>query len=60
MLRYHTCVDSQRIEGETFWLYDGYGYPFALVCNKCKDDKLSKFRSDIMEQYDTDEPLDED
>jgi hypothetical protein len=53
MLRYHTCVDSQRIEGETFWLYDGYGYPFALVCNKCKDDKLSKFRSDIMEQYDT-------
>jgi len=33
---------------------DGYGIP---VCDSCEGDVMSLFRSDIMEKYDSDEPI---
>jgi hypothetical protein len=40
--------------------YDGHGIFLTYVCDKCEEEKMSKYRSDIMEPYDTDEPLDYD
>lgn len=41
-------------------LYDGYGIFLCYVCEKCEKQKLKEFRSDIMECYQTDEPIEED
>lgn len=40
-------------------LKDGYGIFLTYACDSCKDEKLSHFRPDIMEQYDAYEPIDE-
>jgi len=41
-------------------LYDGHGIYLTFACYKCEKEKLSRYRSDIMERYDCDEPIDED
>lgn len=40
-----------------YWINDGYGIPFCKICDKCKSEKLKGYRSDIMEAYDCDEPI---
>jgi len=37
--------------------YDGHGIFLCYCCDKCRDEKLSHFRSDIKELYETDEPI---
>lgn len=39
---------------------DGYGIFLCYTCAKCHDAKMQRYRSDIMERYDADEPIDED
>ena len=39
--------------------YDGYGIFLTYTCEKCEPEKMSKFRSDIHERYEADEPIDE-
>ena len=47
--------------GETpYPIYDGYGIYLSRVCSDCEPKVLSKFRKDILEAYDCDEPIDED
>ena len=41
-------------------LYDGHGIFLTYVCEKCKKDRLKGFRSDIMDNYACDEPIEED
>ena len=41
-------------------IYDGYGIYLSRVCSDCEPKVLSKFRKDILEAYDCDEPIDED
>lgn len=41
----------------SWWEYDGYGIPLCRVCEKCEKEKLSRFRSDIKERYECDEPI---
>lgn len=41
-------------------LKDGYGFFLTYVCDKCVGERRKEFRADIMDQYDTDEPLYED
>ena len=41
-------------------LHDGYNIFLCYVCDTCKDKKLSRYRPDIMEQYECDEPIEED
>ena len=40
--------------------YDGYGIFLTYVCGACEADKMSRFREDIDERYDTDDVIDED
>lgn len=41
-------------------LYDGHGIYLCLACMSCEDSKLSKYRSDIMSDYDCDEQIEPD
>jgi hypothetical protein len=41
-------------------LHDGHGIFLTYACESCEKEKLSKFRPDILEQYECDEPLDGD
>jgi hypothetical protein len=50
------CGSGKETEG----LLDGYGIFMCYVCDDCRDAKLSKFRPDIFEQYDTDEQIEDD
>ena len=41
-------------------VYDGYNIFMCYVCEDCRKRKLSKFRKDIFDQYDAEEPIDDD
>ena len=41
-------------------LYDGHRIFLAYVCDACEASTLDDYRSDIMEAYDCDEPIDSD
>jgi hypothetical protein len=55
-VRYCTC-GSDEIRHE---LIDGHGIFLTFACGVCEDEKLKKFRPDIMERYECDEPIEED
>ena len=44
----------------SFPIFDGYGIYLTRACDKCESDKLSRFRSDIFECYDSDETIESD
>jgi len=47
--------------GETRYpLYDGYNIFLCYACDICKEQKLGRYRPDIMEKYLCDEPIEED
>lgn len=39
---------------------DGYGIFLCYTCPKCEDEKMSRYRSDIHERYDTEEQIEDD
>ena len=49
-----------KCSNEGRWINDGHGIPLAVVCDSCEPQVLSGFRSDIMERYDCDEPIEPD
>lgn len=53
-----TCGSSKN----SWWENDARGIPLARVCVDCKQDKLSKFRPEVLtdSQYEADEPIEED
>lgn len=51
-----TCGSGENAEA----IYDGYGIYLCRVCDFCRDEKLSKYRSSIFERYDCDEDIDDD
>lgn len=47
----------------SWWENDAQGIPLARVCDKCRDEVLSKYRPEILTGYgqsDVDEPIYED
>jgi hypothetical protein len=44
---------------EPFLEVDGYGIPLCWLCDRCRSEQLAKFRPDIFERYDCDEPVEE-
>ena len=42
------------------WVNDARGIPLALVCPDCRDEKLSKYRPEVLtdSDYTVDEPID--
>lgn len=50
---YCPCGSGELREAQ----YDGYGIFLTYTCHKCHDQKISGYRSDIHEAYDTDEEI---
>lgn len=61
-MRQHFCVGGEISFEPTWWVNDAQGIPLARVCGKCKRDRLSRYRPEILSGYsqsDVDEPIDE-
>lgn len=58
MIRNRWCSCGSKLPKHA--LYDGYGIFLCYACDRCEKEKLSHYRSDIMEAYECDEPIDED
>lgn len=41
----------------SYWQYDGYGIELCRTCEDCHDEKMKRYRPDIKERYETDEPI---
>jgi hypothetical protein len=41
-------------------LYDGYGIFLCYACPHCERERLSHYRPDILDRYDTDEQIEPD
>lgn len=39
--------------------YDGYGIFLCYTCARCHEKSMLKYRPDIMERYEADEPIEE-
>jgi len=52
------CNCGSGLEREE--VIDGHGIFLCFVCDKCKKEKLSQYRNDIFENYDSDESIEED
>ena len=49
-------------EDDSWWENDAQGIPLCRVCDLCKEEKLSKYRPEILtgyDQSDVDEPIEE-
>ena len=47
----------------TWWEYDAQNIPLCRVCDSCREQKLSRYRPEILTGYnqsDVDEPIEED
>lgn len=42
-----------------YTIYDGYGIYLSKVCSECESRVVSRFRKDIFEAYECDEPIDD-
>lgn len=45
---------------ESYWEVDGYGIPLCKVCPSCKAEQMKRYRKDINDQYDAEEPISDD
>jgi hypothetical protein len=48
---------------QSWWEHDAQGIPLCRVCGECVDDKLSRYRPEILTGYtqaDVDEAIEED
>jgi hypothetical protein len=57
--------DDPCIEGHeeySWWEHDAQGIPLCRVCDRCVDQRLSRYRPEILSGYsqaDVDEPIEE-
>ena len=57
----HLCKNGEYSEEYAWWVSDGQGIPLAKVCGDCQEEKLSRYRPEILKGYtqaDVDEPID--
>jgi hypothetical protein len=40
--------------------YDGHGIFLTYTCPKCHRKKMASYRADILDRYETDEPIEDD
>lgn len=45
---------------DRYALKDGYGIFLCYACQKCEEKRLSRYRPDIMSEYECDEPIEPD
>lgn len=56
------CNRHSKDDG-SWWEHDAQGIPLCRVCDKCVDEKLSRYRPEILTGYtqaDIDEPIEGD
>ena len=56
-----SCNNHTKHDG-SWWEHDAQGIPLVRVCDKCRKEKLSKYRPEILTGYnqlDVDEPIEE-
>lgn len=61
--RTHACVGGVESVETSWWAKDAQGIELCRVCDRCKREKLAKYRPEILTGYgpaDVDEPIDED
>jgi hypothetical protein len=59
-MREHECVRGIVSAEPTYWAKDGQGIELCRVCERCREEKLSKYRPEILSGYDqsdVDEPI---
>jgi len=42
------------------WVNDGHGIPLCRTCPDCHDEKVSRYRPDIFNRYQTEEQIEDD
>ena len=58
--REHSCVGGTPSKEPSWWAKDGRGIPLCRVCDLCRDEKLSRYRPEILTGYtqdDVNEPI---
>lgn len=58
----HQCINYSWSTNPTWWEYDAKGIPLCKVCEDCRDQKLSRYRPEILRGYtqaDVDETIEE-
>lgn len=52
------CKHHTKGDG-SWWVDDARGIPLCRVCEKCKDEKLAKYRPEVLDDsnYEADEPI---
>jgi hypothetical protein len=61
--RPHQCINGELSDEYSWWEYDAQGIPLARVCDRCRAEKLSGYRPEILSGYDqsdVDEPIEPD
>jgi hypothetical protein len=56
------CQMHTKTDG-SWWEHDGQGIPLCRVCSNCRDEKLRRYRPEILAYYtqaDIDEQIEED
>lgn len=57
----HACVGGHPSSEPSWWAHDAQGIPLCRVCDRCRDEKMSRYRPEIIagyDQHDLDEPID--
>lgn len=60
--RPHTCRNGELSTEYSWWEHDAQGIPLARVCDRCRSEKLGRYRPEILSGYtqaDVDEPIEE-
>ena len=56
----HECVGGEQSTDPSWWEYDAQGIELCKVCDRCRDEKLARYRPEILSGYtqaDVDEPI---
>jgi len=60
MTQSHSCIGGKESNNPSWWERDAQGIPLCRVCEDCIDEKLSRYRPEILagyDQSDVDEPI---
>ncbi len=60
MKKMHACLDGFPSEEPSWWEHDAQGIELCRVCDKCRTQKLARYRPEILSGYaqnDVDEPI---
>lgn len=61
--RPHSCVGGKESDNPSYAEYDAQGIYLCMVCDDCVEEKLSRYRPEILSGYnqsDVDEPIEPD